>query len=49
MRHSNHKLTYIELHPEPLNTGEPSPLMVIGGALVALVAVYLLTVFAFSL
>ena len=32
MKHSNHKLTYIELHPEPLDIGEPHPLTVVLGA-----------------
>lgn len=49
MKHSNHKLTYIEMYPEPLSTNEPSGLAVIGGAFVAALALYLLTVFAFSL
>lgn len=49
MRHSNHKLTYIEMYPEPLSTNEPSGSKIIGGAFVAVVGVYLLTVFAFSL
>ena len=35
--------------PEPLSTDEPSEWAVIGGALVGAVALYLLTVFAFSL
>jgi len=49
MKHSNHKLTYIEMYPEPLNTGEPSPLAIIGGAAAFAALMYLLTVLAFSL
>lgn len=25
---NRHTLTYIDLHPEPLNTGEPSPVVI---------------------
>lgn len=49
MKHSNHKLTYIELYPEPLNTEEPSGAKVINGAFFAAVALYCVTVFLFSL
>lgn len=40
---NRHALTYIELHPEP------GPLMIWAGAAFALGALYLLTVFLFSL
>lgn len=45
---NRHQLTYIDLHPEPIER-EPSPLAIWAGAAFALLAVYLLTVFAFSL
>jgi hypothetical protein len=48
MRNSNHKLTYIEMYPEPLNP-EPHPLTVILGAFGFAALMYLLTVLAFSL
>lgn len=46
---NRHSLTYIEMYPEPLKAEEPSPLMIWAGAAFALGAVYLLTVFLFSL
>ena len=46
---NRHALTYIELNPEPVDTREPSPLMIWAGASFALGALYLLTVFLFSL
>lgn len=49
MKHSNHKLTYIEMYPEPLNTEQPSGLKVLAGALLTVCAVYAVTVLAFSL
>ncbi len=48
MRNSKHKLTYIEMYPEPLNR-EPSPFAVIGGAFVCAAVIYLLIFLAFSL
>lgn len=45
---NRHQLTYIDLHPEPIEK-EPSPLAIWAGAAFALLTVYLLTVFAFSL
>jgi hypothetical protein len=45
---NRHALTYIDLHPEPIER-EPSTLAIWAGAAFALLAVYLLTVFAFSL
>ena len=48
MKLSNHKLTYVELYPEPLER-EPNPLAVILGAFAAAAAVYLITFLAFSL
>lgn len=46
---NRHNLTYIEMYPEPVKTDEPSPLMIWAGAAFALGALYLLTVFLFSL
>jgi len=46
---NKHQLTYINMHPEPVDTREPSPLMIWAGAAFALGALYLLTVFLFSL
>jgi hypothetical protein len=46
---NRHNLTYIEMYPEPLKTAEPSPLMIWAGAAFALGALYLTTVFLFSL
>ena len=46
---NRHSLTYIEMYPQPLKTEEPSPLMIWAGAAFALGALYLLTVFLFSL
>lgn len=48
MKLSNHKLTYVELYPEPLKR-EPSGFAVILGAFAAAAAVYLITFLAFSL
>lgn len=45
---NRHSLKYLDLHPEPLER-EPGPLAVFAGAVFALFAVYLLTVFLFSL
>ena len=47
---SKHKLTYVDLHPEPVKTEEAPPLwaQVLGG-LVAAAALYLSLVFLFSL
>ena len=46
---NRHSLKYLDLHPEPVDTREPSPLMIWAGAAFALGALYLLTVFLFSL
>ena len=46
---NRHSLKYLDLHPEPVDTREPSPLMIWVGAAFALGALYLLTVFLFSL
>ena len=45
---NRHQLTYIDLHPQPFER-EPSTLAIWLGAAFALGALYLLTVFAFSL
>lgn len=49
MKNFRHSLDYVDLYPEPVNTNEPSGLTVILGAFAAAAAVYLITVFAFSL
>ncbi|CAB4146445.1 hypothetical protein UFOVP503_19 [uncultured Caudovirales phage] len=48
---SRHRLTYIDLHPEPLERAkrEPSTLQIVVGAVVALIALYITLVVAFSL
>lgn len=47
---SRHRLTYIDLHPEALGREKPPhPLALIAGAAVALIALYLVTAFLFSL
>jgi hypothetical protein len=46
---NHHASNCLDLHPEPLKTEEPSPLMILAGAAFALGALYLLTVFLFSL
>lgn len=46
---NRHKLTYVEMYPEPLKTDEPHPVLIWAGAAFALGALYLLTVFLFSL
>ena len=46
---NRHNLTYIDLHPEPVDTREPSPLMIWAGASFALFALWCVTVFLFSL
>ena len=46
---NRHNLHYIDLHPEPLKAEEPSPLMIWAGAALALLALWLITVFLFSL
>jgi hypothetical protein len=46
---NRHALHYLDLHPEPLKTDEPAPFLIWAGAAFALGALYLLTVFAFSL
>ena len=43
-----HQLTYIDLHPAPVDR-EPSALAIWAGAALALIAVWLITVFVFSL
>ena len=46
---NKHQLTYIQMHPEPVTQTEPSGLMIWVGAAVALIALYCVTVFLFSL
>lgn len=46
---NRHSLTYIEMYPEPLKAEEPSTFAIWLGAAFALGALYLLTVFLFSL
>jgi len=45
---NRHQLTYIDLHPEPIER-EPSTLAIVAGAAAALVALWCVTVFLFSL
>ena len=50
MRHKNHTLHYIDLHPEPLATERaPSAGQVIAGAAVTLAAVWLMACVLFTL
>lgn len=49
MKHSNHKLTYIEMYPEPVQADDPHPLAVLAGAAFTAAGLYLLTVVLFSL
>lgn len=46
---NRHQLTYIDMYPQPIDTREPSTLVVWLGAAVVLGALYLLTVFLFSM
>lgn len=46
---NRHQLTYVDLHPEPVTSAEPSGFAVWCGAAFVLGAVYLVTVFLFSL
>lgn len=45
---NRHQLTYIDLHPVPVDR-EPSALAIWAGAALALIALHLLTVFLFTL
>lgn len=45
---NRHSLTYIDLHPQPVQR-EPGPIRIWCGAALALLAVWCLTVFFFSL
>jgi hypothetical protein len=45
---NKHQLTYIDLYPAPVDR-EPSALAIWAGAALALIALYLLTVFLFTL
>jgi hypothetical protein len=45
---NRHQLTYIEMYPQPLER-EPSTLAIVAGAAFALVALWVITVFLFSL
>lgn len=49
MKHSNHALHYIDLHPAPIERREPRPLTVILGAFAFAGVLYALTFLAFSL
>ena len=46
---NRHQLTYIDLNPEPITSAEPSGFAIWCGAAAVLGAVYLVTVFLFSL
>jgi hypothetical protein len=45
---SRHQLTYIDLHPEPVRQDPPDWLIIVG-AVLALLALYVITVFLFTL
>jgi hypothetical protein len=45
---NKHQLTYIDLYPAPVDR-EPSALAIWAGAALALIAVYLITLFLFTL
>lgn len=45
---NRHRLTYIDLHPQPLER-EPHPAAIVAGAALALIALWAITVFLFSL
>lgn len=45
---NRHSLTYIDLHTEPVER-EPGPLAILAGAAFALFALWVVTVFLFSL
>lgn len=46
---NRHQLTYIDLHPEPITSAEHSGFAVWCGAAAVMGALYLVTVFLFSL
>lgn len=46
---SKHQLTYVDLHPQPVETKEPSTIAIWAGAALALVAVYAVTIFIFTM
>lgn len=46
---SKHQITYVDLHPQPVEVKEPSTLAIWAGAALALVAVYVVTLFLFTL
>ena len=46
---NKHQLTYVQMYPEPVTSAEPSGFVIWCGAACALGALYLLTVFLFSL
>jgi hypothetical protein len=45
---NRHALTYIDMHPQTLER-EPHPVAIVAGAAFALVALWVITVFLFSL
>lgn len=46
---NRHALHYLDMHPEPITSAEPSGFVIWAGAAFALGGLYLLTVFLFSL
>ena len=46
---NRHQLTYIDMYPQPVEVKEPSTLAIWAGAAQALVAVYVVTLFLFTL
>jgi hypothetical protein len=50
MKHSKHKLTYVDFYPEGLKENrEPGPIRIFIGAVIAMAALYFSLVFLFSL
>jgi hypothetical protein len=49
MNMNKHQLTYIDMYPQPVDTREPSTLVVWLGAACVLGGLYLLTIVLFSL
>lgn len=45
---NRHALTYIDMHPHPLGR-EPHPMAIVAGAALTVVALWVITVFLFSL
>lgn len=48
MKHSRHALRYVDLHPEPVDTREPSTLAIWAGAAFAMLTLWVACAFVFS-